>query len=129
MSRAILIADDSCNVRRVVHSYLTEQGFDVCGEAADGEDAIAKARTLRPDLILLDVAMPSTNGIEVASVLKEIMPAVRIVLFTMYSQAVSRTFPREELTVDAVIDKAEGVSRLAECVQSLLNPSSEVPRN
>jgi DNA-binding NarL/FixJ family response regulator len=129
MSQGILIADDSGTVRRVVHSYLTEQGFDVCGEAADGEDAIEKARTLRPDLILLDVAMPRTNGIEAASVLKGMMPSVRIVLFTMYSEAVGRTFPRKELAVDAVIDKAEGVSRLAECLQTLLSTSRETPRD
>jgi CheY-like chemotaxis protein len=129
MSQGILIADDSDTVRRVVHSYLAEQGLDVCGEAADGEDAIEKARTLRPDLVLLDVAMPRTNGIEVASVLKEMMPSVRIVLFTMYSEAVGRTFPREKLAVDAVIDKAEGVRKLAECVQGLLNTSAETSRN
>ncbi len=125
MSQAILIADDSGGVRRIVHSYLTERGFDVCGEAADGEDTIEKARTLRPDLILLDVVMPRTNGIEAATVLKEMMPNVRIVLFTMYSEAVARRFPRKALAVDAVIDKAQGVTRLAECVQSLLGTSTE----
>jgi len=120
MSKRILVADDSEHVRRVVHSCLSERDFDVCGEAVDGEDAIEKARTLRPDLILLDVVMPRTNGIVAASVLKDMMPNVRIVLFTMHSEAVARTFPRKGLAVDAVIDKAEGVSRLAECVQSLL---------
>jgi DNA-binding NarL/FixJ family response regulator len=125
MSQGILIADDSPTVRRVVHSYLADQGFDVCGEAANGEDAVEKSRTLRPDLILLDLAMPGTNGIEAASVLKEMMPSVRIILFTMYSEAVGRTFPREELAVDAVIDKAEGVSKLAQCVQGLLSTPTE----
>jgi DNA-binding NarL/FixJ family response regulator len=129
MSQGILIADDSATVRRVVHSYLADQGIDVCGEAADGEDAIEKARALRPDLVLLDVAMPRTNGIEVASALKEMMPGIRIVLFTMYSDAVRRTFPGESLAADAVIDKADGVSRLAECVQTLLHTSIENPRN
>jgi DNA-binding NarL/FixJ family response regulator len=129
MSQGILIADDSDTVRRVVHSYLAEQGLDICGEAADGQDAIEKARTLRPELVLLDVAMPRTNGIEAASVLKEMMPSIRIVLFTMYSEAVGRTFPREQLAVDAVIDKAQGVSKLAECVQGLLATSAETPRH
>ncbi|HLV94915.1 MAG TPA: response regulator transcription factor [Candidatus Acidoferrales bacterium] len=129
MSQGILIADDSDTVRRAVHSYLAEQGLDVCGEAADGEDAIEKARTLRPDLVLLDVAMPRTNGIEVASVLKAMMPSVRIVLFTMYSEAVGRTFSREKLAVDAVIDKAEGVRKLAECLKGLLSTSAETSRN
>jgi DNA-binding NarL/FixJ family response regulator len=120
MSKRILVADDSAAVRRVVHTYLAERDFDVCGEAADGKDAIQKARELKPDLILLDVAMPGTNGIEVASVVKDMMPNVRIVLFTMYSEAVERTFPRKDLAVDAVVPKAEGMGRLEECVESLL---------
>ncbi len=120
MSKRILVADDSDTFRKVVHSYLTQRDFDVCGEAADGEAVIEKAWELKPDLILLDVAMPRTNGIAVASVLKEMMRNVRIVLFTMYSEAVAKAFPHEGLAVDAVIDKADGVSRLADCVQGLL---------
>lgn len=120
ISKRILVADDSDIVRRAVRSYLTERDFEVCGEAVDGEDAVEKARKLKPDLILLDVAMPRTNGIVVVSVLRDMMPNVRIVLFTMYSEAVARAFPHKGLAVDAVIAKAEGMSRLAECVRSLL---------
>jgi DNA-binding NarL/FixJ family response regulator len=120
MSKRILVADDSDTVRRVLRSYLAQLDLDVCGEAADGEDTIEKARKLKPDLILLDVAMPRTNGIVVASVLKEMMPNVRIVLFTMYSDAVARAFPDKGLAADVVVAKAEGMSRLADCVQNLL---------
>jgi len=123
------VADDSDAVRRVVHTYLAERDFDVCGEAVDGKDAIEKARKLKPDLILLDVAMPRTNGIEAASVLKDMVPGVRIVLFTMYSEAVARTFPRNGLAVDAVIDKAQGVSSLAECVQRLIPQEVQPPES
>jgi two-component system, NarL family, vancomycin resistance associated response regulator VraR len=120
MSKRILVTDDSDAIRRVVHTYLAERDFDVCGEASDGEDAIEKARTLKPDLILLDVVMPRTNGIEVASVLKDMMPSMRIVLFAMYSEAVDRTFPRETLAVDALVAKADRMARLEDCVQGLL---------
>jgi DNA-binding LytR/AlgR family response regulator len=71
-------------------------------------------------LILLDVAMLRVNGIVVASVLKDMMPNVRIVLFTIYNEAVARAFPHKGLAVDAVIAKADGMSRRAECGQSLL---------
>jgi DNA-binding NarL/FixJ family response regulator len=121
MSKRILVADDSEAVRRVVHNYLCQRDFDVCGEAADGQDAIEKARELNPDLILLDVAMPRTNGIEAASMLKDMMPNVRIVLFTMYSEAVARTFPGKRVAADAIVAKADGMGRLEECVQSLLH--------
>src|ERR1700730_8436458 len=120
MSKRILVADDSDPVRGSVHRYLTQRGFDVCGEAIDGEDTVEKAWQLKPDLILLDVAMPRTNGIVVASVLKDMLPNVRIVLFTMYSEALHRTFAHEGLAVDGVIDKGEGMGKLAGCVQSLL---------
>jgi DNA-binding NarL/FixJ family response regulator len=118
--KRILIADDSDVVRRAIHSCLTRGEFEVCGEAVDGEDAIEKARTLNPDLVLLDVAMPRTNGIIAASVLKDMMPNVLIVLFTMYSEAVARTFSHQELACDAVFAKADGLIKLTECVQKLL---------
>jgi DNA-binding NarL/FixJ family response regulator len=124
MSQGILIADDSSAIRRVIHSYLAERGFEVCGEAANGDDTIEKARELRPDLVLLDVAMPQTNGIEVASVLKDMMPNVRIVLFTMYLDAVRKQFISVD-GVDAMIDKAEGMANLVECVRNLLNAAAE----
>jgi DNA-binding NarL/FixJ family response regulator len=120
MSKRILVADDSDTVRRVVRCYLTQRDLDVCGEAADGEDAIEKARKLKPDLILLDAAMPRTNGIVAASVLKEMMPNVLIVLFTMYSDAIARAFPDKGPAVDGIVAKAEGMTKLAECVQNLL---------
>ena len=123
MSQGILIADDSRNVRQAVHNYLAERNFHVCGEAVDGQDAIEKARELDPELVLMDLAMPRTNGIAAASVLKDMMPGVRIVLFTMYSEAVNKAFASLD-NVDAMVDKADGMGKLAECVQHLLTPSS-----
>lgn len=123
MSQGILIADDSRNVRQAVHNYLAERNFHVCGEAVDGQDAIEKARELEPELVLLDLAMPKTNGIAAASVLKDMMPAVRIVLFTMYSEAVNKAFTSLD-NVDAMVDKADGMGKLAECVQNLLSAST-----
>jgi DNA-binding NarL/FixJ family response regulator len=124
MSQGILIADDSRNVRQAVHNYLAERNFYVCGEAVDGQDAIEKARELEPELVLLDLAMPRTNGIAAASVLKDMMPGVRIVLFTMYSEAVNKAFVSLD-NVDAMVDKADGMGKLADCVQNLLSPSHE----
>jgi CheY-like chemotaxis protein len=117
--KRILVADDSDTVRRVICTCLTEQ-FTVCGDAVDGQDVIEKAWKLKPDLVLMDLAMPRTNGIVAASVLKDMMPNVRIVLFTMYSKAVRRTFSPKGIAVDAVIDKADGLIGLLDCIQSLL---------
>jgi hypothetical protein len=97
----------------VIHNHFGALNFQLWW----GFGAAANMARLRESM---DVAMPRTNGIAVASVLKEMMPNVRIVLFTMYSEAVAKAFPHEGLAVDAVIDKADGVSRLADCVQGLL---------
>ena len=118
-SKRILIADDSNIARGALAKFFAQRDFDVC-EAVDGEDTIEKARQPKPDLILLDVAMPHTNGIAAASVLKDMLPNVRIVLFTMYTEAIARAFPHGELAADAVISKGDGMGKLEECVQSLL---------
>ena len=128
MSQGILIADDSRNVRQAIHNYLAERNFHVCGEAVDGQDVIEKARELKPDLVLMDLAMPGTNGIVAASVVKHMIPNVRIVLFTMYGEAVSKAFTSLK-DVDAMVDKSDGMDKLAECVQGLLGPSDEAANN
>jgi len=61
----ILIADDHPAVRRSLRSMVQSRSdWDLCGEAADGLDALEKARELKPDVILLDISMPRMNGIE-----------------------------------------------------------------
>lgn len=71
----ILIADDNDIVRRGVRGILARvANWEVCGEARDGSEALRKARELLPDLILLDISMPGTNGLEVARVLREEVP-------------------------------------------------------
>ena len=120
-SKRILVADDSDASRHVLTKYLaSHRDLEVYGEAADGEEAIEKAWELKPDLVLLDVAMPRTNGIVAASVLKDLLPGIRIILFTMDTEAIARAFPRTGLAADAVIGKGDGMGKLGECVQSLL---------
>jgi NarL family two-component system response regulator LiaR len=120
-SKRILVADDNDTARRALTRYLgSHRDLEICGEAVDGEEAIEKAWELKPDLILLDVVMPRTNGIVAASVLKDLLPNVRIILFTMYADAMARAFPRTGLAADAVISKGEGMQKLADCVHSLL---------
>jgi CheY-like chemotaxis protein len=120
MTKNILLADNSEVSRKVTRLYLESQlDFHVCGEAVDGLDAIEKAKALSPDLILLDLAMPGMNGIEAASVLKSMMPRVRIILFTFYKEAVGKALA-SAVGVDAVISKPDGVWKLGDCVRDLL---------
>src|SRR5258707_5029381 len=82
--RRILVIDDGDSVRDVIRIFLEHAGFEVCGEAADGVEGIEQAKKLKPDLIVLDLAMPRMNGAEAASVLSTTMPEVPVVLFTLY---------------------------------------------
>ena len=65
----ILVIDDGDWVRNIIGIFLEHAGFKVCGEAADGVEGIEQAKKLKPDLIVLDLAMPRMNGAETASVL------------------------------------------------------------
>lgn len=119
-NKRILVVDDSAAVREAVRMLLDHQpGLEVCGEAVDGVDAIEKTRILKPDLILLDLAMPKLNGAAAASILKSSMPAVPIILFTMYEEAVHALAPA--IGVDIVLSKPEGLSRLIERIHDLLD--------
>jgi two-component system, chemotaxis family, chemotaxis protein CheY len=122
-SANILIVDDSQAVRAVIRSLIQESnGLRVCGEAADGVEAIEKTRELKPDLILLDLAMPKLNGAATASVLRRLMPKVPIILFTMYADAADKL--AQALGVDMVISKPDGVQSLVQKVHSLLDSRS-----
>lgn len=81
----ILIVDDNVMIRRGLRKLLqTHAGWEVCGEASNGEDAIQKSRELVPDVIVLDFLMPGLNGIEAATEIAEISPKIPILLWTMY---------------------------------------------
>jgi DNA-binding NarL/FixJ family response regulator len=117
--RRILVIDDGDSVRDIIRIFLERDGFEVCGEAADGVEAIEQAKKLKPDLIILDLAMPRMNGAEAASVLSQTMPDVPIVLLTLY-QNVLGTALASAIGVKAVVDKTDGMDKLVACVRSLL---------
>ena len=127
MSKQILIADDSGTVRRILRHFLQDRrGVKVCGEAANGLEAVEKARLLRPDLVLLDLAMPEMNGAEAASVLKRLMPKVPIIVFTMYSENLGRSLT-SAIGVDMVLSKPDGMKALMDAVETLTNQAGAAP--
>jgi len=81
----ILIAEDETIIRLDLRQMLEQAGFDVCGEAKDGEEAVMLARTLQPDLVLLDVKMPKLDGIDAARRILEERP-IPIVMVTAYGE-------------------------------------------
>ncbi|MBI5038744.1 MAG: response regulator transcription factor [Nitrospirae bacterium] len=84
-SISILVVDDHTLFRQGLRRlFESEEGFTIIGEAADGEEAIRLARTLRPDIILMDLSMPNLNGTEATSKIKRILPETDILLLTMH---------------------------------------------
>jgi DNA-binding NarL/FixJ family response regulator len=69
MAHTVLIVDDHASFRSAARMLLELEGYEVVGEAVDGEDGIRRARELDPDLVLLDVQLPGMNGFEVAALL------------------------------------------------------------
>jgi DNA-binding NarL/FixJ family response regulator len=124
----ILVIDDGDSVRDIIRIFLEREGFEVCGEAADGVEAIEQAEKLKPDLIVLDLAMPRMNGVEAASVLNQTMPDVPIVLLTLYQNLLGPSLT-SAMGVKAVIDKTDGMDKLVACVRSLLQPAHMNPSN
>jgi DNA-binding NarL/FixJ family response regulator len=80
----ILIADDHEAVRRGLRSAVISAGWDLCGEAVHGKDAVEKVKDLNPDLIILDLSMPVMNGLDAAREIRKQSPNVKIVGFTMH---------------------------------------------
>jgi DNA-binding NarL/FixJ family response regulator len=82
MSERLLIVDDHPLTRDALAALLTQGGFDVVGEAADGAEALELARTLQPDLVLLDLSMPGLDGLAALPRLRAAAPGCEVVVLT-----------------------------------------------
>lgn len=79
----IMIADDHDIVRRGLRPLIeSEWGWEVCGEASDGREAVAMAGKLKPDVLIVDVSMPELNGVEVTRQIKRLLPETEVLVFT-----------------------------------------------
>ena len=86
MSSRILIADDHVMVRQGLKALLERERYTVVGEASDGHEAVQLAKTLRPDLCLLDLAMPVLNGMDSAREVMKELPDCKVIILTMHSE-------------------------------------------
>jgi DNA-binding NarL/FixJ family response regulator len=82
--RTLIVDDDALFRRRVKELLATQPDIEIIGEAADGREAVLKARELEPDLVLMDVRMPGTNGINATRQIKDEMPELKVIILTIY---------------------------------------------
>jgi len=115
----ILLADDHPVFRLGVRSLLaSRERWEVCGEAGDGRDAVEKSKTLKPDLVILDICMPGLNGVDAARQMLKHNPSLRILVLTAVD---SEQIIRDclELGVRGWVFKADGTDDLMAAVEAL----------
>jgi DNA-binding NarL/FixJ family response regulator len=115
----ILIVDDNAAIRRSLTMLLQQEpSWRVVGEAANGAEGIAKARELKPALIVLDLSMPVMNGLEAARELSQILPSVPILMLTNYADCGLEGSARAA-GVRLLHSKTE-IATLTACIRELL---------
>jgi len=119
----ILVVDDNETIRRSLKSIIAEnREWTVCGEAVNGHEAVIAANRLKPELIILDIAMPIMDGLHAAAEISKTMPDIPIVLYTMHK---SEQIELEGKKAGArrVLSKTDSQDALLQCVQQLLSES------
>jgi DNA-binding NarL/FixJ family response regulator len=116
----ILVADDHESVRKGACVILGTRGdIEVCGEAANGREAIDKAQELKPDLIILDITMPVLNGIDAAEILRKTMPHVPILFLSMHQSRQIIT-EAKRIGVRGYVKESDAAATLLKAVDALL---------
>ena len=124
---SVVLVDDSVDVRTLVRMRLESSGlFDVKGEAADGEQAIALVLRHEPALVLLDVSMPNMDGLETLPSILAVRPETAVVMFSGFGGTHLATEIRELGAID-FIEKSIPLEQLPERLQQSLQGTSTEP--
>jgi DNA-binding NarL/FixJ family response regulator len=117
--RRILVVDDH-EIVRVGIVTLLKDSWDVCGQAANGLEAIEKVRELQPDLVLMDLRMPIMGGTEAARTIRSMSPKTKIVLLSMYESETVVELARL-MGVDACLSKRCAATELHKAITAVLS--------
>ena len=123
----ILVADDQNLIREGVRLLLEARtGYSICGEAANGQEAVEKARELQPDLLILDVSMPVLNGFDAARMIRKFCPRVPILILSMHN---SRQLVEEarKIGVQGYVSKMYLEEQLVNAAQAVLDDETFFP--
>ena len=86
MAHRILVVDDAAFMRMMIKDILTKNGYDVVGEASDGQQAVEKYKELHPDLVTMDITMPEMDGITALKEIKKINPGSKVIMCSAMGQ-------------------------------------------
>jgi DNA-binding NarL/FixJ family response regulator len=124
----VLICDDNDSIRKLLRTVVgNDPGLRVVGEAADGNEAIVEAIALRPDVILLDLAMPNRSGLEALPELRRVAPDARIVVLSGFASAKVGEEVIELGAASYVEKGADPAAIVAAIRQALVPPSLSTP--
>ena len=126
MNKRILIVDDSFYMRTMLKNMLTDAGYEVVGEAANGAQAVEMAASTNPDLITLDVILPDNTGLDVLKSLRQIQPSAKVVMCSAVGQEVIVTEAIENGAL-AYIVKPFSEEKVLEIVGSALQNDAAEP--
>jgi len=123
----LLLADDHRMLRDSLRRSMEEHGFEVVGEAADGQEAVGLAQALRPDVVLMDVSMPVLDGVEATRQITRLVPGAQVVMLTMHADGdvMARAIQAGAigyLVKDCSIDDVVSAVRLAASGEGVLSP-------
>jgi two-component system, chemotaxis family, chemotaxis protein CheY len=120
VSHKILIVDDATFMRMMLKDILVKNGYEVIGEAGNGEEAVQKYKELNPDLVLLDITMPEKSGIEALKEIKEFDANAKVVMCSAMGQQSKVMEARELGSVDFVV-KPFQAGRVLEAISNALS--------
>src|SRR5712671_3072622 len=121
-----LIVDDHYALRAGVRTVLENHGFEVCGEAADGQEALARAQQLRPDLVILDITMPVLDGFSAAREINKILPGVAILLLSMH-ESPNMINVAKSSGARGYVAKSDGIATLVRALDALAHNQTFFP--
>lgn len=124
MKNRILIVDDSFYMRTMLKNMLTDAGYEVVGEAANGQQALEMTSATNPDLITLDVILPDNTGLDVLKGIRQVNPTVKVVMCSAVGQEVIVNEALES-GASAYIVKPFSEEKVLEIVSSALQNSEE----
>jgi DNA-binding NarL/FixJ family response regulator len=122
MNARILIVDDHDVVREGIRTLLMRSGknWEVCGEASNASDAILAIKSLRPDVVVLDVTMPGISGLEAARLISKLDVATRVLIFTIHESSRLEAEAREA-GAHGYVSKSQAARDLVRAIQALLS--------